>query len=122
MNTQILALIFSSVLLASGAQLALKIGVGSASNRSVQDPVAEMLTMIQSPATLVGLAMYGSAALLWLFVLARAPLSLVYPFVGIGFIITMMIGYFYFGETVSASRTIGTLMIATGCILVARSA
>jgi len=70
----------------------------------------------------VGLGLYGAGALLWLFVLGRAPLSLAYPFVGIGFILTMLAGALYLNEGVSAARVAGTLMIAVGCVLVARSA
>ena len=71
---------------------------------------------------LLGLALYGIGALLWLFVLGRAPLSLAYPFVGIGFILTMLAGAFWLNESISVARVVGTLLIAVGCVLVARSA
>jgi len=55
-------------------------------------------------------------------VLARAPLSLAYPFVGLGFIFTMLAGALVLGEQVTPVRIAGTLLIAAGCVLVARSA
>lgn len=78
--------------------------------------------MLSSPMILIGLALYGLSALVWLFVLARAPLSLAYPFVGLGFILTMASGAWILGESVSTGRIVGTLLIAAGCVLVARSA
>ena len=39
-----------------------------------------------------GLALYGLGAMVWLYVLARLPLSAAYPFVGLGFILTMVLG------------------------------
>jgi multidrug transporter EmrE-like cation transporter len=57
----------------------------------------------------------------WLYVLGRAPLSLAYPFVGMGFIFTLLAGVFVLGETVSVVRLAGTLLIALGCVLVAQS-
>jgi drug/metabolite transporter (DMT)-like permease len=82
----------------------------------------EMAGMLQSPLVLAGLGLYGIGAVLWLFVLARAPLSLAYPFVGLGFILTMLAGALYLGENVTPMRIAGTLLIAFGCVMVARSA
>lgn len=78
--------------------------------------------LIQSPMVIVGLGLYGVGACLWLFVLGRAPLSLAYPFVGLGFIMTTLAGALYLNEGVSAGRIAGTLLIAVGCVVVARSA
>ena len=120
MSARLLLLILASVSLSAVAQLCLKIGTsGTAPGRPA---ASEMAGMLSSPMVLLGLAFYGVGALLWLFVLARAPLSLAYPFVGLGFILTMAAGAWVLGEAVTPSRFIGTLLIAGGCVLVARSA
>ena len=115
-------LILVSVGLSALAQLALKLGAGSAAPSRAQGIGEELSGLVQSPWVLVGLGLYGLGALLWLFVLGRAPLSLAYPFVGMGFILTMLAGAWYLGEHISAARAAGTLLIAAGCVLVARSA
>lgn len=121
MTLRLLLLILASVGLSALAQLALKLGADAA--RAQQRGVSsEIGGLLQSPMVFLGLGLYGLGALLWLFVLARAPLSLAYPFVGLGFILTMAAGAFYLGEQVSATRVAGTLLIAAGCVLVARSA
>lgn len=120
MSLRLLLLIGVSIVLSSAAQLILKLGTtGAAAQRGA---AAELVTMLTSPLVLLGLAMYGFAALLWLFVLARAEVSFAYPFVGVGFVVTMVAGYMLLDEPVTLSRTCGTLLIALGCVLVARSA
>ena len=121
MPLQILLLILLSVALSSSAQLVLKLGIGSGAAPH-DGEVAELVSLLTNPAVLCGLLMYGLAAIVWLFVLARAPLSLAYPFVGLGFIVTMVAGYAVLGEALTAARLFGTVLIAVGCVLVARSA
>ncbi|WP_337828792.1 hypothetical protein [Pseudonocardia sp. TMWB2A] len=131
MTFRLFLLIVASVSLSALAQLALKIGTSAAKSGASGAASAsasgaglggEMGALLQSPMVYVGLGLYGFGALLWLFVLGRAPLSLAYPFVGMGFILTMAAGSLYLGEHLSAGRLIGTLLIAAGCVLVARSA
>lgn len=122
MSLRLFLLVLASVALSALAQLALKTGATRVSASRPAGAGVELLGMAQSPLVLTGLALYGLGAVLWLFVLARAPLSLAYPFVGLGFVLTMLAGVFVLGEQVGAARIAGTLMIAAGCVLVARSA
>ena len=46
--------------------------------------------------------------------------SFAYPFVGIGFILTMLMGWLALGDLMSPSRVVGTLLIAAGVVLIAR--
>jgi len=92
MKPGLLLLILASVSLSALAQLALKLGAAAAQARGAGGVGGEMGGLLQSPWVLAGLGLYGFGALLWLFVLGRAPLSLAYPFVGIGFILTMLAG------------------------------
>lgn len=114
-----IVLILSSVAMSAAAQMLLKLGVGTvASARTLSDTIWGYAS---SPLIIAGFALYGLGACVWLFVLARLPLSVAYPFVGLGFVFTMLLGYFLLNEQVSFIRIVGTLMIAIGCVLVARS-
>lgn len=109
MSVRLFLLILASVTLSALAQLALKSGTASAAPARYKGGAGtELLAMGQSPLVLAGLA--------------RAPLSLAYPFVGLGFILTMLAGALVLGEQLTAGRIAGTLLIACGCALVARSA
>lgn len=122
MTIRLFLLILASVSLSAVAQLALKIGTSGVAGKQAAGVGQEVGALAQSPMVLAGLGLYGVGALLWLFVLGRAPLSLAYPFVGLGFILTMLAGAFFLDENVNAARILGTLLIAAGCVLVARSA
>src|SRR3546814_2175768 len=81
MTVRLLLLILASVSLSALAQLALKMGTTAAAGGRSTGIGGEIGGLAQSPMIILGLGLYGIGALLWLFVLGRAPLSLAYPFV-----------------------------------------
>jgi multidrug transporter EmrE-like cation transporter len=125
MKPQLLAIIVASVALSAIAQLCLKLGVGRAQagqGAGASSLGQTLVAMLTSPWVIAGLGLYALGAVVWLFVLSRAPLSLAYPFVGLGFIMTAVIGVLVLGEQVTVARMAGTLLIALGCVVVAQSA
>ena len=125
MRPGLFLLILLSVAMSACAQLLLKLGVGAASAGEAvgAEPgvAARGMAFLLSPWVIAGLALYGLGAVVWLFVLQKVPLSAAYPFVGMGFVFTMVLGVTALGETLTMGRIIGTLMIAAGCVTVARS-
>lgn len=124
MNWFSFALIISSVSISAFAQLVLKSGV---SGPRFQDGVTkggllEIAWLIMtSPLIIGGFFLYGAGAIVWLFVLSKTDVSQAYPFVGLGFIITLFFSAVALGETVNAARIIGTLLIIAGIVFIARS-
>ena len=102
--------------------LALKLGTSQLAAQRAGGAGRELFALATSPMVIVGLALYGVGAVLWLFVLGRTQLSLAYPFVGLGFIFTMLAGALVLHEPVGSARVAGTLLIVAGCVIVARSA
>lgn len=124
MTRSILLAVLASVLLSSLAQVALKAGVkqpGVGEALAGQGAMAVVLSIASSPMVWVGLGIYGASTLLWLLVLARVDVSLAYPFVGLGFVVTMLLGWLVHGEALSPARIVGTLMIVAGVIVLGRS-
>jgi multidrug transporter EmrE-like cation transporter len=123
MRTGTLALIMVSVTLSALAQASFKVGMSSGRRPESTDmsPFITMLLTLTTPGVLGGLLLYGVGTLLWLQVLSRTELSQAYPFVGIGFIITALLGVFLFGEAMTSTRAIGISLIIVGIYLVARS-
>ena len=120
MNKTVLLLIVASVLMSALAQIVLKAGMSSSS--VVQGLASGMrwstaAVVAGNPLVLLGLAMYFASALVWLIVLARVDVSLAYPFVGLGFIVTMLLGWLVLGETLTMVRVAGTLLIVGGVFL-----
>jgi multidrug transporter EmrE-like cation transporter len=115
-----LLLILVSVTLSAVAQVAFKFGVSSGTgqlSRSLLGPLTALLT----PGVLIGLALYLIGTVLWLTALGRVELSQAYPFVGIGFALTTLAGWWLFGDALSAQRVTGIVVVVLGIMLVAKS-
>ena len=123
MNLALIILIMCSVLLSAFAQITLKIGMSSP---VIQHAIASSSTMtvFQSVSTnlyvIGGLGLYFASAAVWLFVLAKVDVSFAYPFVGLGFVITMLLAFFINGEVLSTTKVVGTLCIALGVAIMAQ--
>lgn len=124
MPLSILVLVLFSVASSSLAQILLKHGMSSSAVQSVMRNLSasNILVVATNPYVLGGLGLYGLGALVWLGVLARVDVSLAYPFVSLGFILTMILAILMLGEPLSMLRVAGTCLIAVGAVLVARSA
>ena len=79
------------------------------------------LGLALNPWFAVGLGCYGVSLVLWLLVLARAEVSLAYPLLSIGYLITAAAGYFLLGEGVGPTRLAGLALICAGIVVVSRS-
>lgn len=124
MTRQIFSLIIVSVLLSAVAQIVLKAGM---SNPAVLQGLAgegkwqAIRVVASNPLVVGGLVTYFLSAAVWLLVLARVQVSLAYPFVGLGFIVTMLLGWWIHGDTLGVQKVTGTLLIALGVVILARS-
>lgn len=124
MTRTVLLFIFANVMLTSLAQIVLKAGMSTDSilaSLAGQDRWSAALVTATNPLVVLGLAMYVGGAAGWLVVLSRVEVSLAYPFVGLGFIITMVLGWQIYGDSMSTARVLGTLFIASGVAMLARS-
>jgi drug/metabolite transporter (DMT)-like permease len=123
MSALTLALILATVTASACAQLVLKLGMNSPAVTAAipQGGSHFILAVAMSPLVWTGLTIYGMSVAVWLWILAKVDLSLAYPFVGVSFIVVMLFGVFLLQESVTPLRVAGTMLIALGCILVARS-
>jgi drug/metabolite transporter (DMT)-like permease len=122
MNPIILALIVLSVTISALAQISLKMGMSSAAvQQAIASPSVNLIYAIAcTPAILTGLMLYGLGMVTWLFVLAKVDVSQAYPFMGLGIVVTLAIGYFFLQEPVNAFRAAGMLLVITGIVLVSQ--
>lgn len=122
MNLRIFCLVLLSVSLSALAQVTMKRGVsGPEIQGLLGSPLNAVWAFAGNAHVLLGLAMYGVSAVAWLFVLARLDVSLAYPFVALGFILTMLLGALVLGEQVGVMRVAGTVLVSLGVALLARS-
>jgi multidrug transporter EmrE-like cation transporter len=125
MRPTLVSLILLSVLLSSGSQILLKYGMTRPAIKLVlaegHEPMRVLLAIGTSPAILVGMMCFGLSAVVWLFVLAKIPLSSAYPFVALGIAITVTAGRFLFAEPVSVIKLIGVGLVIIGVFAVGAS-
>lgn len=122
MNIISITLILFSVSLSVLAQILLKQGM---SNPTVHDSfnlgvVSGITAVLTNIFVLGGLFSYVSSAAIWLGVLAKVDVSKAYPFVGLGFIGTMLFAYWFLNEPLTINKTAGTLLILVGVFLVSK--
>jgi multidrug transporter EmrE-like cation transporter len=117
------ALILGAVLLGTMAQLLLKAGttaVGSfAFSGANLIPVGWQLAT--QPLILGGIFAYGLSLIVWIMALSRVEVSIAYPMVSIGYVLTAIAAWHFLGESVSAMRIAGIGVIILGVVIVARS-
>jgi small multidrug resistance pump len=69
--------------------------------------------------TLVGLFLYGGAALLYIVALRRIPMSVALPFTAVSYVAAALIGHYGFGEVLGAARLAALGLICAGVLLLA---
>ena len=124
MNPLLFVDVLITVCMSAVAQVALKAGVSApkVATQMSEGGMAIVLAVITSPFIWVGLAIYGASVLAWLWVLSKVDVSVAYPFVGISFILTALMGWLFLHENVTPMRLAGTLLVAAGCVLILLSA
>lgn len=111
--------ILIGVLLNAAAQLLLKKGMMSIGH--VEPYLHSLLAMIPKIASNIfiigGLSCYVVSVLAWLVVLSKVEVSLAYPFLSIGYIVTAFVGYYFLGESMSLYKVSGIGVICLGIAL-----
>lgn len=123
MTIKILFFIITSVFLSALAQITLKLGMMKFKvNAEYAETLLHKVWLIATNFyVLGGLGLYVLGMIVWLAVLVHIDVSKAYPFVGLGFIFTMILAYFILGEQISLIRIIGVFQIILGVILISRS-
>jgi multidrug transporter EmrE-like cation transporter len=119
-----IALLLVSVLFAIGGQFTLKSAmdrVGRIGSAQVSAAGDTILRAAKEPRLWVGLGLFGISALFWLVVLSRTPLSVAYPFVGISYILVVLVSRVFLEENVPLLRWAGVVFVALGIALIGLS-
>jgi multidrug transporter EmrE-like cation transporter len=122
MMTLILAVF--SVSLNAAAQIFLRktmVGVGPLpGDRS--DLIAYAFAVVLNPWFIAGMTCYAVSIGVWLIVLSKLEVSVAYPLLSIGYVITAVVGFFFLGENVTLLRVFGIALICGGLFFITRTA
>ena len=81
----------------------------------------DFVSQILRPSTLCGLALYGSAAFLYMVALRKIPMSVAFPSVSLSYAIVAVLGHFLFGEPLGIKQIGGIALIMGGVVLINQS-
>jgi drug/metabolite transporter (DMT)-like permease len=123
MNAIALACILTGILLNASAQLLLKAGLNAIGPFALQPenimPVG--LALITQPPIIGGVICYAVSLVVWLIGLSRVDVSIAYPMLSLGYVITALLAAYCFGEILTGQRIMGIVIILIGVLLLSRS-
>ncbi|HKV96586.1 MAG TPA: 4-amino-4-deoxy-L-arabinose transferase [Gammaproteobacteria bacterium] len=122
MNLISFLLVITGVLLNAAAQLLLKAGVQHMGVIKLQlaTIMAAGWKLAFEPHILGGLACYVVSVVVWILALSRVPVSIAYPMLSLGYVVTAVAAWLLLGEALSAVRITGIAVIIVGVYLVAK--
>ncbi len=116
-------LILFGVLLNAIAQLCLKLGMEKIGKFGLNLP--ELTTVfpkvLTAPYIWAGMTCYSVSVLVWLVVLSRVEVGFAYPMVSLGYILTLIFGWWLLNENVTPLRLVGVALIILGVYLISRT-
>jgi multidrug transporter EmrE-like cation transporter len=123
MNIATFSFIITGVLLNAVAQLLLKAGARNVGEIhltlenlfSVGWRVATQLPIIG------GLTCYVLSVVLWIIALSRVDVSIAYPMLSLGYVVTAIGAWYLFGEALSVQRLLAIFVILVGVAWLART-
>ena len=87
---------------------------------SIRDASEKLIQAFLNPYVLSGIAIYGFTTLVWLIILSRVKLSIAYPMLSSGYVLSILFSWMLFKESIPKIRIIGALIICIGVYLVAQ--
>lgn len=77
------------------------------------------ISQLFRPSTILGLGLYGGAAMLYIVALRRIPMSVALPCTAASYIAVALIGHLMFGETLGPQKIAAVALICGGVVLLA---
>jgi multidrug transporter EmrE-like cation transporter len=115
-----LALLLTALSLGAAGQIVLKVGMQRAPEaRGIVETVRIILTQ---PYVMLGMAFYFLSSLLYLQVIQKWDLNLVYPMIAISYVMVAVLARILLHEPIPAMRVLGLVLICIGVSVMALSA
>lgn len=114
-----LVLMVIVVALGAAGQMSLKVALNRALGGSAIGGVGDYVKAFSQPLMWLGMICYASNFVLYLFVVSRARLGLVYPLIATNYAIVTFLAWRFLGEQVSGRQLFGLSVIILGVIIFA---
>ncbi|GGI19602.1 EamA family transporter [Oxalicibacterium faecigallinarum] len=109
------------VCLTATAQVLLKMGMSApAMQQAMTHGLPSVFWLaVTSPLIWGGMVCFGASAGLWLLVLGKLEVSMAYPLISLGVVLTTLAGIFLLGESVSLYKIAGVALVIAGVLVLA---
>jgi multidrug transporter EmrE-like cation transporter len=124
MNLTTFAFIISGVILNACAQLLLKAGtnaLGGAIHLTMSNWFQTFIKVVTQLPILGGLACYGISLVVWIIGLSRTDVTIAYPMLSLGYVVSAVGAWMFLGEVISPQRLVAIGVIVIGVVLLART-
>jgi multidrug transporter EmrE-like cation transporter len=124
MNLTTFAFIISGVLLNACAQLLLKAGtnaLGGAIHLTASNAFETFIKVVTQLPILGGLACYGISLVVWIIGLSRTDVTIAYPMLSLGYVVSAVGAWLFLGEIIPPQRLLAIAVIMVGVALLART-
>lgn len=123
MNIATFCFIVFGVLLNAVAQLLLKAGARNVGeiHLTLQNLIPVGLKVATQLPIVGGLVCYVLSVVLWIIALSRVDVSVAYPMLSLGYVVTAVGAWYLFGEALSPQRLLAIFIILAGVALLART-
>jgi drug/metabolite transporter (DMT)-like permease len=107
-----------AILTSATGQFLLKVGALKLGKVNATNWIGHILSILMTPQLLAGLFCYGLGAVAYILLLTRVNLSVAGPSAALIYIFSVLMGYFFFRESIPLIRAIGLGLIICGVLLV----
>jgi len=104
------------------SQILFKQGTITVMTNHASEPLARrLIELLAIPSFILGVFLYGSALLLWIWLLSKTSLSILYPIgLSLNVVLALLAARFFLNETISPIHIAGVAIIILGIFIVAR--
>jgi small multidrug resistance pump len=103
------ATLFAAIATSMAGQTLLKAGAGA----------VNFITQLLDWHTLLGMVLYGGAAVLYIVALRRIPMSRALPCTAVSYVAAVLIGHYAFGEALGITHLAAIALICGGVVVLA---
>jgi len=117
-------LILTGVGMNAAAQLLLKTAtrpLGAFTEFNADTLMRSIAVLAVSVPFWAGMMCYAVSVCVWLAALSKAPVSVAYPMLSLGYVVVAAVSAMWLGETLSLAKILGIALICAGVLLVSRS-
>jgi len=107
-----------SLLIATPFMIAIGQVLFKMTSQRLVDNQGKFYTVLFDPVMILALAIYGSATLLWIYVLKTVPLSYAYSFMAMTFVLVPILAAIWLGDTITLRYAGGAACIIAGLLII----